>query len=328
MNLAMPVEQDTPAETVKPLMEMRLVAIYYAATDINLYEFRRPAGLTLPGATAGAHVDLQLPNGVLRQYSLVNPDASPTSYVLGIKRDAHSRGGSKYVFDMMKVGQVVGISAPRNHFPLKEQARHSVFIAGGIGITPIWAMAQRLTELQRSWEMHYTCRTRDGMAFRDVLHGLDNVHLRFGSEQSEPLDLAQVVARAPEHSDFYCCGPVSMMEAFETATAQVPKGNVHLEYFAPKSAPDLTGGFVIELARSGRQVAVLPGQSILQALRGADVKVTSSCEDGVCGACEIRVLSGTPDHRDVILSEQEHAEGRTIMVCCSGSLSARLVLDL
>jgi ferredoxin-NADP reductase len=230
----------------------------------------------------------------------------------------------------MGVGGTLKISAPRNNFPLAADAAQTILIAGGIGITPIWCMVQRLEELGRAWTLHYACRSRTDMAFLDRLAGMGGARLHFDDEQGgKVLDVAAVVAAAPKDAHLYCCGPTPMLKTFETATADWPRAQIHVEYFTPKvQEAAKKGGFTVELARSGREFFIPEGQSILQVLLDEGVDVDYSCELGICGACEQRVISGTPEHRDSILTEEEQAENKRVMICCAGYTSERLVLDL
>ncbi len=310
------------------LTDMRLTAIRFAARDTNLYEFRRPDGASLPGIEPGAHIDIHLPNGMMRQYSLVTAEGDSSTYVVGIKRDRASRGGSRYVHEYLGVAEILKIGGPRNHFPLKEDAAHSVLIAGGIGITPIWSMAQRLHKLGRSFELHYACRTRDEGVFLQDLQALPQAKVHVDAEAGGFLDVAPIIANAPTGSHFYCCGPLPMLAGFESATKDLPAGQVHVEYFTAREEAATEGGYVVELRKSGLEFAIPEGRTILQVLRDAGVDTPYSCEEGVCGACEIQVVSGEVDHRDNILTETERKASKTIMICCSGSKSARLVLDL
>ena len=311
------------------LIEVRLAAVRYAARDTNLYEFRRPDETPLPPYEPGAHVDLHLPNGLVRNYSMTVARPEPGTYTFGIKRDPASRGGSRYIHDELRVGKTVRISPPRNNFPLKEDAAHSILLAGGIGITPIWCMVQRLVELKRSWTLHYACRSRPDMAFRDELAGLASTHFHFDDESGgKCLDVAAIVGAAAKDAHLYCCGPTPMLGAFEAATASWPREQVHVEYFTPKPSPAKRGGFTVELARSRQEFFIPEGKTILQVLLDEGVDVDYSCELGICGACEQRVISGVPEHRDSILTEEEQAENRRVMICCTGCKSERLVLDL
>jgi ferredoxin-NADP reductase len=311
------------------LLDVCLIGIRYAARDTHLFEFASMNREALPAAKPGAHVDVHLPNGIVRSYSLTTPENAPKSYTVGIKLDAQSRGGSQYFFDAMKVGATLKISEPRNNFELVENAAHVVMIAGGIGITPIWSMTQRLVSLGRSFELYYSCRSRADMAFLDKLQGLNQVHLHFDDENGgQFLDLGAIVAAAPRPSHFYCCGPVPMLSAFEKATKNLPSEQVHVEYFTPREEKSLAGGFVVQLARSSREFVIPPGKSILAVLRAAGLELSYACEEGVCGACETTLISGTPDHRDSVLSATERAANKSIMICCSGCKGDKLVLDL
>lgn len=318
-----------PAGTAQDLIAVRLTAVRYAARDTNLYEFERPDGGPMPTAGPGAHIDLHLPNGLMRQYSLVVAEAHPTRYVVGIKRDPQSRGGSRFIHDELRPGALIKIGAPRNNFPLDENAGHTVLIAGGIGITPVWCMLQRLRALGRSWELHYSCRSRADAAFLRELESLENVGLHFDEEHpGQFMDMTAIAAAAPAGAHAYCCGPAQMLAAFEKATASWERERVHVEYFSSKHELAVEGGFIVELAKSGKELSVPPGKTILQVVDEAGVKVPHSCQQGVCGACETRVLSGVPDHRDSILTDSEKQANNTMMICCSGSKGGRLVLDL
>jgi tetrachlorobenzoquinone reductase len=315
------------------LIEARLTGIEDVARDTKLYSFARVEGGALPAYKPGAHIDLHLPNGLLRQFSLVVPNSDPASYVVGVKRDENSRGGSRYIIDEMKVGDRIKISAPRNNFPLIENADHVVLVAGGIGITPIWCMTQQLIALGRPWTLHYSCRSRADMAFLEALKALDpqSVHLHFDEEAGGKfVDLGAAIAAAPANSHFYCCGPNPMLKAFEAAAASRPRSHVHVEYFTPKddAAATGTGGFWVELARSGEEYYIPAGKKVLEVLFDAGVDVDYSCELGICGACETRVISGTPIHHDSVLSEEEQATNEKVMICCCGCATERLVLDM
>src|SRR5580700_4078790 len=191
-------------------IEAKLAAIEDVARDTKVYTFRRVDGAPLPVYKPGAHIDLHLPNGLVRQFSLVVPASAPDSYTVGVKRDENSRDGSRYIIDEMKVGDAIKISAPRNNFPLVEDAEHVVLFAGGIGITPIWCMAQQLTAQNRSWELYYSSRSRADMAFLSTIEtlGAERAHLHFDDEaEGKFLDLAAAIAKAPANAHFYCCGP-------------------------------------------------------------------------------------------------------------------------
>lgn len=310
---------------------MRVHALRYQAEGVTSFELR-PLDGELPAVEAGAHVDLKLPNGMLRSYSLCNAPGETHRYVVGVGKDAHSRGGSRYMHEHLRPGDRLEVSGPRNHFALDESAPHSVLVSGGIGITPLWAMAQRLQTLGRSWTLHMAARSANSAAFRDELRSLAPHALKthFDDEcEGRLLDIRAIVANAPPGAHFYCCGPVPMLRAFEDATAALPPERVHLEYFkAPEAAPaPATDGFEVECVRSGKLLKVNAGRSILDEMLDAGVDVAYSCMEGVCGSCEIKLLAGEAEHRDMVLSEAQKKAGGSIMVCCSTARSARLVLD-
>jgi vanillate O-demethylase ferredoxin subunit len=308
-------------------LRLRVKSATWEAPIIVSYDLRPLEGGELPPFTAGAHIDLTLPNGLIRSYSLVNPQAERHRYVIAVQKDRASRGGSKWVHENFRPGDVLTINGPRNNFALNEAADKSVFIAGGIGITPIMSMTERLATLKRDWELIYCARTRGDAAFADVLKG--NVRFNFDGEPGgKMLDIAAVVRAAPANAHLYCCGPLPMLSAFEAATAELPRERVHIEYFTAKEPPAVGGGFKVVLAKSGKEFIVPPGKTILDTLLDAGMDIPYSCMEGVCGTCETKVLEGIPDHRDLILTEEEHAAGKSMMICCSGAKSEKLVLDL
>ncbi|MBL8549255.1 MAG: oxidoreductase [Hyphomonadaceae bacterium] len=299
------------------------------AAGCRTVTLRPVGGGLLPPGEPGAHIGLHLPNGVMRQYSLLAAPTPAREYAVGVKRDPASRGGSAYICEQLRVGDELEVEAPRNNFPLAESAANTVFIAGGIGITPIWSMIQRLNALGRAWTLHYAARTREEAPFRAQLGAHPGVRFHFDAEQGGALlPVAEIVRAAPADAHLYCCGPAPMLAAFEAATAGRDPDHVHVEYFTQKHEAATEGGFLVELARTGKEVRVLPGQTILQAVRDLGVDVGFSCEEGICGACETRVLDGLPDHRDAILSEKERAANKSMFICCSGAKSPRLTLDL
>ncbi|MGD9951988.1 MAG: 2Fe-2S iron-sulfur cluster-binding protein [Burkholderiales bacterium] len=314
-------------ETVS--LRLRVKSATWEAPNIISYDLRSPEGAPLPAFTAGAHIDLALPNGLVRSYSLLNAQTERHRYVLAVQKDRASRGGSRWVHENLRAGDVLEVSVPRNNFPLDELAPHSIFIAGGIGITPMLSMIERLGELDRSWELVYCTRTREGTPFREALAAKAGVSFNFDEEPGgRMLDIPALIASAPADAHFYCCGPTPMLDAFEAATLDLPRERVHVEYFSAKEAPAVEGGFTVVLAKSGRELPVAPGKTILDTLRDAGLDMRFSCTEGVCGTCETRVIEGVPDHRDRILTDAERAANRKMMICCSGSKSDRLVLDL
>lgn len=287
-------------------------------------------GIELAPFGVGSHVDLHLPGEMVRSYSLIGQHQPGAHYRIAVALDANSRGGSRFIHDNLPPGSSVQLGDVRNNFPLNEEVPFSVFFAGGIGITPLLGMMARLDQLGRDWQIHYCARTRDAASFiEDLDHGSGRVKLFFDDENAgRRLDMTRIVSDAPPDSHFYCCGPRGMLELFETATADVDEERIHFEAFAPIAEAATAGGFEVELARSQVRVSVLPGQSILEAISDAGIDVPFSCREGTCGTCETAVLAGEPDHRDNVLTASERASNKTMMICCSGSKSARLVLDL
>jgi tetrachlorobenzoquinone reductase len=316
------------------IIQVRVKRITYEAENINSYELVAPRGGDLIPFAAGSHVDLLLSNGMIRSYSLVNDQSERHRYVVAVNKDPSSRGGSRFIHESIRVGDTITISYPKNNFLLEENANHSILIAGGIGITPLLSMIRRLEALGRAWQLYYAVRTRFSAAFLDELGALRsnvhlNLHVNFDQEPSgQMLDLSKIISEAPADAHFYCCGPLPMLEAFEVATKDRPANRVHVEYFKAKEKPAAEGGFEVRLARSGRTIPVPPGKTILDALLDAGVSANYSCAEGVCGTCETRVIEGIPDHRDLFLSKEEQTANKTVMICCSGSKSSTLVLDL
>jgi vanillate O-demethylase ferredoxin subunit len=316
-------------------LHVRVRSITWEAEGILSFDLRPMAPRReLPPFTAGAHVDLHLPNGLVRSYSLLNSQDERDRYVIGVSRDAASRGGSRFLHESVKAGDALTVAAPRNNFALDEQAPLSVFIAGGIGITPVSSMIARLQALGRPWRLHYAARTRQNAAFVDALAALRErsgceVHFAFDREPGgRLLDIAGIVAALPAGAHVYCCGPLPMLDAFERAAKDLPPSRVHVEHFAARDAASNEGGFSVELARSRRTIAIQPGHTILDSLEEAGIDAAYSCREGVCGTCEVRVLDGIPDHRDLVLSAADKAANDRMMICCSGARSSRLVIDL
>lgn len=305
----------------------------FEAQGIISVDLRAADGQDLPAFEAGAHIDVHLPNGMVRSYSLLNDSRERHRYVLGVLKDANSRGGSKAVHEQLRIGMRLDISAPRNHFALDESAEHTVLLAGGIGVTPILCMAQRLHALGKPFEVLYFARTRQSAAFVDALQALGcPLHLHFDDAQGGPPDMkALLAARQLPNTHYYACGPAPMLDAFESHCQTLGYTNAHIERFAAvavAAASDAKQSYSVELKRSGKVIDITPGMSLLAALQAANAKVMTSCEEGICGSCETRVLEGIPDHRDSVLSPDEQASHKTMMVCVSGCKSDRLVLDL
>jgi ferredoxin-NADP reductase len=312
------------------LLNLRVEAMRREAEGILSVELRDPDGAELPPFTAGSHLDLVMPTGITRSYSLLGDPAERHRYVIGVGLDPNSRGGSRYVHDRLRVGQPIAVAGPRNAFPLAEDAPLHVLVGGGIGVTPMLAMGRRLAALGREFHFYYAVRDVTRAAFLGEMTGLGwNLVSHVDAEKGAPLDLAAVVAAHPG-AHFYCCGPTLMLDAFETATSNLPEDHVHLERFAPKVVADgtVSQAFSVECRKSGVTVEVATDRSIADVLEKHGIAAGMSCQEGICGACETRVLSGEPEHRDSVLSKSEQASGRTMMICVSRCKGERLVLDI
>ncbi|UII68922.1 PDR/VanB family oxidoreductase [Pseudomonas sp. HN11] len=290
-------------------------------------------GAALPAFDAGAHVDIHIAPGLVRQYSLCSNPGDPSVYRLGVLKDPASRGGSVGVHDTLLEGRELQISAPRNLFPLAGQARRTILLGGGIGITPMIAMAYTLHTAGQDFELHYCGRERGRSAFLDELAGSPfaaNVFTHFDDEGLEQrLDLATVLGRGEAGVHMYTCGPAGFMEWVIQGARDLgyTEEHIHKEYFQVEV--DSSGAsFEVVAARSGKSVQVAEGQSILAALAHVGIKIEISCEQGVCGTCLCDVLEGEPDHRDVYLTDDEKAANDQILVCCSRAKSKKLVLDI
>ena len=302
------------------------------AEGIVSYEFVSADGTPLPPFTAGAHIDLQLPDGLVRSYSLVNDPGERHRYVVTVDLARESRGGSAWMHSTPRPGDRLASSLPVNDFPLYEDAPLSIFIAGGIGITPFMSLAARLNALGRAWRMHYTIRSHQRAAYVQELGALDRtgkaVNLHCTGEGTERPDIAAIVREAPAGSHLYCCGPNGMLDAFASACSGLPPQRVHLERFSASQEAATAGGYEVQLARTGKTLSVEAGKTLLDVLLDAGIPVQYSCSQGICGTCCTPVLEGTPDHRDDYLTPEEKAANRAMMVCCSGSRTQRLVLDI
>lgn len=288
----------------------------------------------LPAFTPGAHADLHLPDGTVRAYSLTNasqPEGTP-AYVMAVGLSATSRGGSRFIHESLREGDVLEVGAPRNLFELTPDPAPLLLIAGGIGITPLRAMARQRQAQGLPWRLVYAARSRRHAAYADelALFG-DRVRFHFDDEAQGHLPVAAILAGLPADTHVYCCGPAPLMDSVRAVAKDHPADRLHFESFGGQpAASDAAGaqGFRVELARQGRTVDVGPGQSIIDCLEACGVVVPSVCREGVCGACECAVLEGEIDHRDQILSDAEKQSNQTMMICVSRARGERLVLDV
>jgi len=328
---AAPVADDDSATRV-----LLVKSVTWQADGVVSLRMVDPAGGPLPAWRPGAHLDLVLPSGLIRQYSLCGPPEDRHGYTVAVLLAADGRGGSREVHETALAGRTVSVRGPRNRFPLVDAARH-LLIAGGIGITPVLAMARELSARGAEWSLVYGGRSRASMAFTEELSALGpgRVELVPQDERGLP-DLDAALAGVGAGTAVYCCGPEGLLAAVERRCAvKTPPADLHVERFGVPDGVDGAAAdqepakaFEVELRRSGRVLTVPPGRSVLDTVRDVVPQLMSSCEEGFCGTCETGVLDGVPEHRDTILSEREREQGRTMMICVGRSRTPRLVLDL
>jgi phthalate 4,5-dioxygenase reductase component len=313
---------------MRPLRVARAESI---ARDIHLFEFRDPEGRELPAFTPGAHVRVAAPNGTLRKYSLCNAPGERERYEIAVKRDAAGHGGSVSLVDGTRAGDLVEVSEPRNAFELAPRAPSFVFVAGGIGITPILSMVRSLAASgARTFRLYYLTRSAESTPFREELaaaelKGKVVIHHDEG-DASRSFDLWPLFEK-PSHAHIYCCGPRPLLEAVRDMTGHWPTAAIHFESFLDAAAQERPDDkpFTVVLAKSRDRIAVPPGVSILDAMRARGHAAPSSCESGTCGTCRTRLLAGEADHRDFVLTEDERAG--QVMICVSRAVSPEIVID-
>jgi vanillate O-demethylase ferredoxin subunit len=316
-------------------LSVRVARKQIEALDICSFELVHADGHPLPAFSAGSHIDVHLPNGLTRQYSLCNDPRESHRYQIGVLRDPNSRGGSQAMHEAMVEGSVLRISAPKNHFPLAHGAARSVLIAGGIGVTPILCMAERLAVAGSPFEMHYCSRSRDRAAFAERIAQASfaaQVQFHFDDgDEAQKLSLPKVIGTPQQGVHLYICGPKGFMDWVLDAAraAGWPADQLHFEFFSAELVKsDSDTAFKVMLASSGRIVTVPKEQTVVQALAAVGIEVATSCEQGVCGTCLTRILEGEPDHKDMYLTPEEQAANDQFTPCCSRSRSPVLVLDL
>jgi vanillate O-demethylase ferredoxin subunit len=340
------VEQlDEKGKYPKTGMILRVRQITFQAVGINSYELVHPEGKDLPPFTAGAHIDFHFRDGSVRQYSLCNDPCERHRYVIAVLRETTGRGGSQALHERVHVQRMVSVGKPRNNFELAADAKRHLLVAGGIGITPLKAMVHQLERAGDDYTLHYCTRGPEYAAFQDEfapLTGKGRVVLHYdGGIPAKGLDIAGLLARHDEGTHLYYCGPPGFMAACKRAAADWPAGSVHFEYFTAASAPksamsgaeiDEAGehalgiGFQVKVASTGAVYIVPNDKSIVQVLAEHGIEIPTSCEAGLCATCKTRYLSGEVDHRDLVLSDDEHAD--YLAACVSRSRSPMLVLDL
>ena len=311
-------------------MQLRVRSITYLAQAINGYELVDPRGRDLPRFAPGAHIELRA-GGFLRQYSLCNDPTERRRYCIAVLLESESRGGSRHLYEDIRVGDIVEVSPPRNNFPLVPSERY-LLIAGGIGIAPIMSMISELQRRRAEFEVHYCTRSAERTAFRRELAPLAaEGRLRFHHDGGNPargLDIRATLREARPGTHFYLCGPAALMEAAKEAAHNWPAGTVHCEYFtgAPERADAEDRPFHIRLAKTGGDYEVAVDETIAEVLQRHGITVRTSCELGYCGTCLTPYLAGEPDHRDQVL--EENGRRRYVLICCSRAKSRVLVLDL
>lgn len=326
------------------MRELIVSRLRVEAEGILGVELRCPENRDLPPFTPGAHVDMHLPGGLIRQYSLANDCAQRHRYCLGIGQAANSRGGSRYVHDRLREGDRLLVSEPRSLFGLHPEAPRHHFIAGGIGITPILSMIRWCANHGRDWQLHYAVRSRACAAYLHDLQGLDAACVSLHADDEHggtPVDLAARLAQVMPGEHVYCCGPGPLMDAVAAVAARlgIAKDGVHFERFAAPSPASTTAAdgstntdgdipFTIALQRHGGRFTVPVGESILSVLEANGIDVPWSCREGLCRTCEVPLLAGTADHRDYVLSDAERAAQRSVLICVSRSGGGELLVDL
>lgn len=310
-------------------IDVRLEEIVYGARNINLYRFRSADGTRLPPAEPGAHIDLHINDKLVRSYSIITERENSDSYLIGVLSNPKGRGGSLAWHSDSRVGKRYRISKPRNNFPLAVGNHETYLFAGGIGVTPILSMYRHMLRLGQKPRLFYWAREPEDFLFADELGSDEAVHLLVTDlPGAEWPTIAAVIADLPKHAHLYCCGPNPMLAEFQAATSDWPSSHIHTERFAGEAIGQSSTTFNVTLAKSGLNLVVEPGWTILNACLAAGVNVDYSCEEGICGACETRVLAGEVQHFDTVKSPEVHDANNTMMICCSRPINGSVTLDL
>jgi phthalate 4,5-dioxygenase reductase subunit len=312
------------------MLPLRVTRNDRIADGIHMLEFRDAGGKPLPEFSAGAHIAIQTPNGLLRKYSLCNDPAERDRYLVAIKREANGRGGSCNLIDNTKAGDELMVTAPVNDFALPQRAQDFLFIAGGIGITPIMAMIREIRRQRKRFRLFYCSRSPETTAFIDELSApefKDHVVIHYDrGDPARSLDLKLILAERKNREHLYCCGPRPLMEAVRRSTDHWSSAAVHFEAFSDAETHKATDKpFKVRLAHSGDVVDVPTDKTILEALRAHGLEVPSSCETGTCGTCRTKLLAGKADHRDLYLPDHDRVDN--IMLCVSRALTNEITID-
>ncbi len=317
------------------MIEVLVISKKVIADDICLFELADLKGAPLPPFSAGAHIDVELPEGITRQYSLCNHPDENHRYQIAVLKDPVSRGGSLAMHKQINEGDRLQISEPRNHFPLAHEAKRSLLFAGGIGITPILCMAERLAHTGANFELHYCTRTPAKTAFIERIKAsefADQVHFHFDDgNTTQKLDAASLLATPDSNTHVYVCGPGGFMEYILNTAKELnwPSQQLHREYFSADPVDNTNdGSFEVKISSTGQVVEIPADKTVLEVLENLDIEIPYSCESGVCGTCLTRILEGIPHHRDVFLTEEEQEKNDQFTPCCSRAKSALLILDI
>ena len=311
-------------------LRLQVAARRTGAEGVVVLGLRDPSGAELPAWAPGAHLDLQVREGLVRQYSLCGDPNDRSVWRIGVLREPQGRGGSEHVHESLTEGAEVRVRGPRNNFPLVESPRY-LFIAGGIGITPILPMLTAAEAAGADWELHYGGRSRRSMAFLEALEDATGNRVTLHPQDEVGLiDLPEILCTPRPDTLVYTCGPEPLLKAVEQHCSTWPEGSLHLERFSPKELgePVLAESFEVELAASGLTLTVPPDRSILEVVEEAGIPVLSSCQEGPCGTCETPVLERVVDHRDSLLTPAEQEANDTMFICVSRAACPKLVLEL
>lgn len=334
-NRSVPDRNASKDQQMQPLIGVKVARRWEEAENIAAFELVAENGAPLPHFTAGAHVEVHMAPGLTRPYSLCNDPSERHRYVLGVLREVESKGGSKAMHERIRAGSSFQISPPRNNFELDESAPYSLLLAGGIGVTPILAMARRLHATDARFDLHYCTRTRARMAFRpDLFDGpFDaNVHPHFDDgPKSQLFDIQGTIDGLPAGAHVYVCGPAGFMNAvLSAAEKRLPASAIHREYFVNQASAPRSGEqpFRVQIESTGAIFEVPPTKSIVSVLAEHGIEIPVSCEQGICGTCVTEVVEGIPDHRDLFLTDEEHGQNRQMTPCCSRAKTELLILRI
>ncbi|MEE9333340.1 MAG: PDR/VanB family oxidoreductase [Granulosicoccaceae bacterium] len=301
-----------------------------AANDlIRVMSFRSESGDALPCYTAGAHIEFDLGKVGKRSYSLIDWPVPADLYTVAVQKELEGDGGSKSMH-AIEIGQVIEIKPPQNNFELRAGDQSVLLLAGGIGITPMISLATKLQQQSRTFQLHYTARDASRMGFANVLESFFGDAVSLNLDDVNPINLSHLMRSQAPNTSVYLCGPRAMIDAARAAALEsgLPEDSIHIELFTAVDVQEGDTAFEVEISSTGQVVNVAADQSIIEALEAAGVDVMYDCQRGDCGICQTNVINGTPDHRDVVLTEAERASGKVMQICVSRAKTARLIIDV